>query len=147
MELGGPILHTISCASTETAFSDCSMSMCMSYGQRKCPRGYLGPMTEFCKCINVFHFSVNSKLNGGDFLAVQWLRSMRGSAGSIPGQSQDPTRRETKKKKKKNPNTKQKQYCNSFNKDFEKRPTPKKKYLKKKKKSNGKLHREMMFSW
>ena len=106
------------------------------------PRGYLGPMTEFCKCINVFHFSVvNSKSNGGDFPGGSVVKtSNAGRAGSIPGQGA----KTPHASRPKNPNTKQKQYCNSFNKDL--RNGPHQKNILKKK-SNGKLHREMMFSW
>ena len=61
-----------------------------------------------------------------DFLVVQWLRlclpMQRGWKGSTPGQgSKVPHASQPK-----NPNTKQKQYCNKFNKDVKNSPHKKK---------------------
>ena len=90
------------------------------WAEKMLPRGSIGPMTEFCKCINVFHFSiVNSKSNGGDFPGASVVKTANaGSTGSIPGQGA----KTPHASRPKNQNTKQKQYCNRFNTDFRNGP-------------------------
>ena len=102
---------------------------CVLWAEKMLPRGSIGPLTEFCKCINVFHFSVvNSKSNGGDFPGGSVVKtSNAGSVGSIPGQGA----KTSHASRPKNQNTKQKQYCNRFNKDFKYGPQPKHKNLNK----------------
>ena len=120
----------INASSSETAFSDCSSPcVCVLWAEKMLPRGSIGPLTEFCKCINVFHFSVvNSKSNGGDFPGGSVVKTSNAeSVGSIPGQGA----KTPHVSRQKNQNTKQKQYCNRFNKDFRNGPHKKKKSLKK----------------